>query len=331
VPLCRREWLHTKVLIASNWEVHRPQQTHIRSRIEHCLTSRHCDGAGATDSSSVTLTFEPGRLGLELNEENGRVVVVNPEGQAAQLGVKVGWMLESINGNPFSMGLVRQAISGSRPFTAVYRQPGFDYSKVINEDLAMDSVSAAKEVLRREFQDVEGWESELQAECDASMAQSGQAVALDIREADSAEDVIGAASLLAGRRDGGRDPGPFDALAPFWGLTYMRALNAVSFSAPLTVVAAANREIVGMAEVKNDGYVRNLIVRDDWRRFGIGSQLLCWCARRSRERGARRLWMHVAADNPGGLKFYQRLNFTVGPTEPFGSDSELGSRLSREL
>jgi len=279
----------------------------------------------------VTLTFEPGRLGLELNEENGRVVVVSPEGQAAQLGVKVGWVLESIDGNQFSMGLIRQAISGNRPFTTVYRQPGFDYSKVINDDLAMDAVSAAKAVLRREFQDVEGWENKLQVECKARMVQGSQAVALDIREADSAGDVIGAASLLAGRSDGGRQPGPFDALTPFFGLTYMRALNAVSLTAPLTVVAAANGEIVGMAEVKNDGYVRNLIVRDDWRRYGMGSQLLCWCARRSRERGARRLWMHVAVDNPGGLEFYRRLNFTVGPTEPFGPESELGSRLSRDL
>jgi len=330
VPLCRRGWLHTNVHNANNVEARRPQIRDL-SRSERHLTSRCCNGAGATDASSVTLTFKPGRLGLELNEENGRVVVVNPEGQAAQLGVKVGWVLESIDGNRFSMGLVREAIRGSRPFTTVYRQPSFDYSKVMNADLAMDKISAAKEVLRREFQGIEGWESELQAKCDARMAQSDQIVGLDIREAESAGDVMGAASLLGGRRDGGREPGPFDALTPLFGLTYMRALNTVSLSAPLTVVAVADAEVVGMAEVKIDGYVRNLIVRDDWRQFGIGSQLLCWCARRSRERGANRLWMHVAADNPGGLKFYQRLNFTVGPTEPFGPENELGSRLWREL
>lgn len=138
----------------------------------------------------------------------------------------------------------------------------------------------------------------------------------EVCEATQPDHIFGAAQLLTSRPEEGsarEGPGFMDALG---GLGYMRVLSSVSLSSPLTVVAVAEGTgVVGMAEVKSDGYVFNLAVREDWSRRGVGTRLLCWCATKSRERGAPELWMYVNTKNEKAKGFYNKLNFTFGQEE----------------
>lgn len=188
------------------------------------------------------------------------------------------------------------------------------------------------------------WEDELARAAAAGAGQGRRAVS--VCEATEARHIAGAAAVLARRGrgrgrgrgaegdegDGDEEGGPLDVLVPLIGLAYMRLLSSVSLQTPLTSVAVAEGgDVVGMAEVKKDGYVRNLAVDAASARGGVGTRLLCWCARAARSRGASELWMHVALANEDALVFYRRLNFTFGATEHFGSQQEVGIRLSRPL
>ncbi|CAE8655555.1 unnamed protein product [Polarella glacialis] len=170
----------------------------------------------------------------------------------------------------------------------------------------------------------------------ARTAQAGPEVS--VREAASLEEIWGAAQLLSDYEAlwrTGREEAPqlSNVLQPFFGLGWIRAMSTVSLRSPLTAIATgeASEGVLGMAQVKKDGYVQNLVVKPGMRRRGIASQVLCWCARKSKERGATRLWMHVEQSNQAALDFYRRLDFEVGPEEQVGSDQHLALRLSRPL
>jgi len=170
----------------------------------------------------------------------------------------------------------------------------------------------------------------------ARTAQVGPEVS--VREATSLEEIWGAAQLLSDYEAfwrTGREEAPqlSSVLQPFFGLGWIRAMSTVSLRSPLTAIATgeASEGVLGMAQVKKDGYVQNLVVKPGMRRRGIASQILCWCAKKSKERGASELWMHVEQSNQAALDFYRRLDFEVGPEEQVGSDQHLALRLSRPL
>lgn len=214
------------------------------------------------------------------------------------------------------------------PGVAVRARVAGDVDQETNIDGRKPSGKDVLEKLKRRPQPrAQGrWETDLLGRC------SVQVPTLIVREATRVEDIWGASVLLASRNALSNDqPGLSEILEPFLGLSYMRAISSVSLRSPLTVVAIANEEVIGMAEVKVDGYVRNLAVHRGWRRRGVGSQLLCWCAEQARTRGASELWMHVSVDNEDGINFYSRLEFTFGTTEVFGPRQELGQRLSKPL
>ena len=54
-----------------------------------------------------------------------------------------------------------------------------------------------------------------------------------------------------------------------------------------------------------NGYVENLVVRDDLRGRGIGGKLLSRAEREFRRDGKRVLWLHVRADNQQARRFYE--------------------------
>eukprot|EP00438_Fugacium_kawagutii_P021839 Skav233008 [mRNA] locus=scaffold909:58193:59502:+ [translate_table: standard] len=108
-----------------------------------------------------------------------------------------------------------------------------------------------------------------------------------------------------------------------------RAYSALSDDAPLTAIATSEEGVIGMAQVKKDGYVQNLVVKPNNRRKGVASQIICWCATQSRRRGATQLWMHVEPGNQPALRFYQRLGFEVGDEEIY--KDRLGVRLTKQL
>ncbi|CAJ1372252.1 unnamed protein product [Effrenium voratum] len=143
------------------------------------------------------------------------------------------------------------------------------------------------------------------------------------------DEVWGAAELLTDKDNRGDQENLDGDANPFLGLGLMRAYSALSPNAPLTAIARTQEGVIGMAQVKKDGYVQNLVVKPSGRRKGIASQIICWCAARARRRGAARLWLHVEAGNEAALSFYRRLGFEVGEEETYREKQAFP--LSKEL
>mmetsp|Transcript_59417 Transcript_59417/g.141716 ORF Transcript_59417/g.141716 Transcript_59417/m.141716 type:complete len:278 (+) Transcript_59417:19-852(+) len=193
--------------------------------------------------------------------------------------------------------------------------------KAIMEELRKKAV---EDMTRRE---TPGWEAELmkQFQTDETMQE------FDVKEATSMGDVWGASQLLS-QQDAaefeGRNQAESD-VNPFLGLGFMRVYSSLSSDAPLTAIATSRDGVLGMAQVKKDGYVQNLVVQPEARRRGVATQIICWCAAKSRLRGARQLWMHVESGNQAALNFYKRLGFEVVCEELYRD--RLAVRLSKEL
>mmetsp|Transcript_54244 Transcript_54244/g.100262 ORF Transcript_54244/g.100262 Transcript_54244/m.100262 type:complete len:252 (+) Transcript_54244:118-873(+) len=157
---------------------------------------------------------------------------------------------------------------------------------------------------------------------------------VEVRESTSPQDILGAAKVLQSCDLPTADTNELLELGQlFAGLGYMRLLSTVSLRSPLTAVAVTESgDIVGMVEVKSDGYVRNLAVDEEFRRQGIGKKLLLWCGARARERGAEQLWLHVESNNTAALDFYRNLSFEIGnELEPYGSQQAMGFCVQRRL
>ena len=60
----------------------------------------------------VEVTFNAGKLGMLIDEDSGRVTNISGW-QAARQGVKVGWMLDAIDGEAYSYGLYYTKIRSS--------------------------------------------------------------------------------------------------------------------------------------------------------------------------------------------------------------------------
>lgn len=85
------------------------------------------------------------------------------------------------------------------------------------------------------------------------------------------------------------------------------------FDPALCFVARADYgAIAGFALCWTSGFVKDLVVRADHRRRGIGEALLRTAQATLRDRGHRRLALKVAADNPSGARrLYERLGFAA--------------------
>lgn len=178
--------------------------------------------------------------------------------------------------------------------------------KLIMQDLWK---KARQDIERRE---TPGWEAELASRFQASSGLQD----FEVKEAIGVDEVWGASQLLTDG-DGYEESGSQSDANPFLGLGLMRAYSAVSADAPLTAIAMSGEGVIGMAQVKKDGYVQNLVVKPSSRRKGVASQIICWCATQSRRRGATQLWMHVEPGNEPALNFYRRLGFEVGEEEVY--------------
>mmetsp|Transcript_6151 Transcript_6151/g.14650 ORF Transcript_6151/g.14650 Transcript_6151/m.14650 type:complete len:278 (+) Transcript_6151:19-852(+) len=194
--------------------------------------------------------------------------------------------------------------------------------KAIMEELRKKAV---EDMTRRE---TPGWEAELMKQFQVSDQTIQE---FDVKEATSMGDVWGASQLLS-QQDAaefeGRNQAESD-VNPFLGLGFMRVYSSLSSDAPLTAIATSRDGVLGMAQVKKDGYVQNLVVQPETRRRGVATQIICWCAAKSRLRGARQLWMHVESGNQAALNFYKRLGFQVVCEELYRD--RLAVRLSKEL
>mmetsp|Transcript_72500 Transcript_72500/g.143739 ORF Transcript_72500/g.143739 Transcript_72500/m.143739 type:complete len:525 (+) Transcript_72500:154-1728(+) len=65
--------------------------------------------------------FSPGAVGLDVVWETGEVINIHPGGQAASLGVQVGWVLGMINGQNYSAQLLEACSNGEHPYQVTFQ------------------------------------------------------------------------------------------------------------------------------------------------------------------------------------------------------------------
>merc|ERR1712232_482195 len=82
------------------------------------------DGCGSPSpgnkGNKVSFVFQPGKTGLKLDPDSGRVSAVGEGGQAAQMGVKVGWRIAMLNESNYSCDLLKQVVSSGEPYTVLF-------------------------------------------------------------------------------------------------------------------------------------------------------------------------------------------------------------------
>lgn len=93
------------------------------------------------------------------------------------------------------------------------------------------------------------------------------------------------------------------------------------------VVARAGEAIVAFAGVwlmVDDAHITTFSVHPEWRRRGVGQQLLLGVIDLAREIGARRLTLEVRATNEAAQRLYERFGFDVVGRRPayYGDNGE---------
>merc|ERR1712190_655614 len=71
----------------------------------------------AEDETEIKI--QPGRIGIDLLK-CGRVLQVEQECQANDLGVQPGWLISKINGEPYTEELLDLNIAGKQPYTVTF-------------------------------------------------------------------------------------------------------------------------------------------------------------------------------------------------------------------
>ncbi|CAK0813051.1 unnamed protein product [Prorocentrum cordatum] len=88
---------------------------------------------GAASGEPLTVTFQPGRLGLQYDRQTGVIGDVRENSQAHRCGVRRGWYISRIDWFP-SEGLVTEMLEermqGNRPYTVSFHQDGVMISMV---------------------------------------------------------------------------------------------------------------------------------------------------------------------------------------------------------
>ncbi|HEV8396441.1 MAG TPA: GNAT family N-acetyltransferase [Vicinamibacterales bacterium] len=100
-------------------------------------------------------------------------------------------------------------------------------------------------------------------------------------------------------QDSGASMGPTDSVE--------QVRRAVTHPAALLIVAEAEQEMIGTLLGTFDGWRGNmyrLVVHPDWRRQGIGRQLVKRVEQFFAERGARRITVLIEADRPWAVAFW---------------------------
>jgi ribosomal-protein-alanine N-acetyltransferase len=106
---------------------------------------------------------------------------------------------------------------------------------------------------------------------------------------------------------------------------------------PFTHVARVNQQMVGYVTVERDGpvagaaYMRNIVVREDLRRRGLGSLLLDHAMEQAREMIRKTIALRVDPANAAAVNFYRARGFTTVATVVSKKSGKLRLLMSREL
>lgn len=121
------------------------------------------------------------------------------------------------------------------------------------------------------------------------------------------------------------------------GETAEESLQALTQLKPWVHVARLQGQVVGYVTVERDGpvpgaaYLRNLVVRSDLRRKGVGTLLLEHALQVARDQFRKTLTLRVDPANAPAVAFYRHLGFTTVTTVVSKKSGKLRLLMSKEL
>lgn len=115
------------------------------------------------------------------------------------------------------------------------------------------------------------------------------------------------------------------------------ALQALTQLRPYVHVARLQNQVVGYVTVERDGpvpgaaYMRNIVVKPDLRKHGLGTALLNQSLQVARDMYRKTLALRVDPANAPAVSFYRKAGFTTVATVVSKKSGKLRLLMSREL
>lgn len=121
------------------------------------------------------------------------------------------------------------------------------------------------------------------------------------------------------------------------GETSEESLEALTKLRPFIQAAKVSNDVVGYVTIERDGpvpgaaYMRNIVVKGDLRRRGVGQQLLGHAISTARDMYRKTLALRVDPANAPAVSFYRNAGFTTVATVVSKKSGKLRLLMSREL
>ncbi|HLL03917.1 MAG TPA: GNAT family N-acetyltransferase [Myxococcaceae bacterium] len=121
------------------------------------------------------------------------------------------------------------------------------------------------------------------------------------------------------------------------GETQQESLEALTKLRPFIQVAKFQNQVVGYVTVERDGpvpgaaYMRNIVVRPDLRKHGLGMALLNHAINTARDMYRKTIALRVDPANGPAVSFYRKAGFTTVATVVSKKSGKLRLLMSREL
>jgi ribosomal-protein-alanine N-acetyltransferase len=115
------------------------------------------------------------------------------------------------------------------------------------------------------------------------------------------------------------------------------SLQALTKLKPFIHVARLHNDIVGYVTIERDGpvpgaaYMRNIVVKAELRRHGVGTALLNHCLQVARDMYRKTVALRVDPANAPAVSFYRKVGFTTVATVVSKKSGKLRLLMSREI
>ena len=119
--------------------------------------------------------------------------------------------------------------------------------------------------------------------------------------------------------------------------TYDQSLEALTKLRPFIHVARVQNNVIGYVTVERDGpvpgaaYMRNIVVKGDLQRKGVGAKLLGHALQTARDMYRKTLALRVDPANAPAVSFYRKEGFTTVATVVSKKSGKLRLLMSKEL
>ena len=121
------------------------------------------------------------------------------------------------------------------------------------------------------------------------------------------------------------------------GETAAESTEALTKLRPFIQVGKADQQVVGYVTIERDGpvpgaaYMRNIVVKPELRKQGVGKQLLDQALKVARDMNRKTLALRVDPSNSSAVSFYRNHGFTTVATVVSKKSGKLRLLMSREL